>query len=78
MIKLGSMLTHINGKSRRKFLELLLSGEVGAQTIISEIGVDMSRFPTASHLCSWAGVAHAITRVPTNAEAVEQPREILR
>ena len=32
-------------------------GEVGAQTIISEIGVDMSRFPTASHLCSWAGVA---------------------
>lgn len=137
-IKLGSMLTHINGKSSRKFLELLLSGEeisleavdklrnyqlhssaeellqsldgflsplqkkllrsildhiddmtrriedidkiikeymkeyedaikaleeipgvgeVGAQTIISEIGVDMSRFPTASHLCSWAGVA---------------------
>lgn len=137
-IKLGSMLTHINGKSGRKFLELLLSGEeisleavdklrnyqlhssaeellqsldgflsplqkkllrsildhiddmtrriedidkiikeymkeyedavkaleeipgvgeVGAQTIISEIGVDMSRFPTASHLCSWAGVA---------------------
>jgi len=137
-IKLGSMLTHINGKGGRKFLELLLSGEeislevvdklrnyqlhssaeellqsldgflsplqkrllrsildhiddmtcriedidkiikeymkeyedaikaleeipgvgeVGAQTIISEIGVDMSRFPTASHLCSWAGVA---------------------
>lgn len=137
-IKLGSMLTRINGKSGRKFLELLLSGEeisleavdklrnyqlhssaeellqsldgflsplqkkllrsildhiddmtrriedidkiikeymkeyedaikaleeipgvgeVGAQTIISEIGVDMSRFPTASHLCSWAGVA---------------------
>lgn len=137
-IKLGSMLTHINGKSGRKFLELLLSGEeisleavdklrnyqlhssaeellqsldgflsplqkkllrsildhiddmthriedvdkiikeymkeyedaikaleeipgvgeVGAQTIISEIGVNMSRFPTASHLCSWAGVA---------------------
>ena len=137
-IKLGSILTHINGKSGRKFLELLLSGEeisleavdklrnyqlhssaeellqsldgflsplqkkllrsildhiddmtrriedidkiikeymkeyedaikaleeipgvgeVGAQTIISEIGVDMSRFPTASHLCSWAGVA---------------------
>ena len=138
-IKLGSMLTHINGKSGRKFLELLLSGEeisleavdklrnyqlhssaeellqsldgflsplqkkllrsildhiddmtrriedidkiikeymkeyedaikaleeipgvgeVGAQTIISEIGVDMSRFPTASHLCSWAGVVY--------------------
>ena len=25
--------------------------------IISEIGVDMSAFPTAKHLCSWAGVA---------------------
>lgn len=27
-----------------------------AQIIISEIGVDMSRFPTADHLASWAGV----------------------
>lgn len=27
-----------------------------AETIISEIGVDMSRFPSASHLCSWAGL----------------------
>jgi transposase len=27
-----------------------------AQTIISEIGVDMSRFPTAAHLASWAGM----------------------
>jgi transposase len=27
-----------------------------AQTIISEIGVDMSRFPTAAHLASWAGL----------------------
>ena len=25
-----------------------------AAVIISEIGVDMSRFPTAGHLCSWA------------------------
>ena len=137
-IKLGSKLTHINGKSGRKYLDLLLSGEeisldavddirnhqmhssaeeiltsldgiisplqrklirsvldhiddmtkrikdidkiikdyikdyedainaleeipgvgkIGAQTIISEIGKDMSRFPSASHLCSWAGVA---------------------
>jgi transposase len=28
-----------------------------AEVIVSEIGVDMSRFPTASHLASWAGVA---------------------
>lgn len=27
-----------------------------AETIISEIGVDMSRFPSAAHLCSWAGL----------------------
>ena len=27
-----------------------------AETIISEIGVDMSRFPTAAHLASWAGM----------------------
>jgi transposase len=27
-----------------------------AVSIISEIGVDMSVFPTAKHLCSWAGV----------------------
>jgi transposase len=30
-----------------------------AQTIIAEIGVDMSRFPTARHLAAWAGVAPA-------------------
>ena len=28
-----------------------------AQAIIAEIGVDMSRFPTANHLCAWAGLA---------------------
>jgi transposase len=27
-----------------------------AQVIVSEIGVDMSRFPTAAHLASWAGL----------------------
>ena len=27
-----------------------------ARLIISEIGTDMSRFPSADHLCSWAGV----------------------
>jgi transposase len=29
-------------------------GAVAAAAIIAEIGVDMSRFPTAGHLCSWA------------------------
>jgi transposase len=29
-------------------------GPVAAAVIIAEIGVDMTRFPTAGHLCSWA------------------------
>ncbi|WP_344620924.1 transposase, partial [Dactylosporangium salmoneum] len=41
-------------------MELLMSvpgvGERAAQVIISEIGVDMSRFPTAAHLASWAAL----------------------
>jgi transposase len=28
-----------------------------AQVIVSEIGIDMNRFPTANHLAAWAGVA---------------------
>jgi transposase len=31
-------------------------GELAARAIIGEIGVDMSRFPTAAHLASWAGL----------------------
>jgi len=33
--------------------------EPSAQAILAEIGVDMTRFPTAGHLCAWAGVAPA-------------------
>jgi transposase len=29
-------------------------GPIAAAAIIAEIGLDMSRFPTAAHLCSWA------------------------
>ena len=32
-------------------------GELSAQVIISEIGIDMSVFPTADHLTSWCGLA---------------------
>jgi len=31
-------------------------GKVSAQQIVAEIGHDMRRFPTAAHLCSWAGI----------------------
>lgn len=30
--------------------------DLSAQIIVSEIGIDMSRFPTAGHLISWAGL----------------------
>jgi transposase len=30
-----------------------------AEVMIAEMGVDMTRFPTAGHLCAWAGVAPA-------------------
>jgi transposase len=36
---------------------------VAAAAIVAEIGIDMSRFPTAGHLASWAGVC------PSNKES---------
>jgi transposase len=35
-------------------------GPIGAAEIIGEIGVDMTRFPTAAHLVSWAKFAPAV------------------
>ena len=32
-------------------------GVAAAQQIVAEIGADMTPFPTAGHLCAWAGVA---------------------
>jgi transposase len=35
-------------------------GVTAAHTMIAEIGLDMSRFPTAAHLCSWARFAPGV------------------
>lgn len=52
---------------RQRTLDLLMSIPgiqlLSALTILSEIGDDMSRFPSASHLASWAGVVRCITRL---------------
>jgi transposase len=44
----------------RKLIPVLTSipgiGELAARILLAEIGADMSRFPTAGHLISWAGL----------------------
>lgn len=37
-----------------RLVEIPGVGEIAAGVIISEIGIDMTRFPTPAHLCSWA------------------------
>ena len=48
------------GCAYRKAVEAICAmpgiGTISAEQIIAEIGVDMSRFPTAPHLCRWAGI----------------------
>ncbi|MEV6337640.1 transposase [Nocardia vinacea] len=38
----------------QRLTEILGIGPGGAQAILAEIGLDMTRFPTAVHLVSWA------------------------
>jgi transposase len=41
---------------RERLMTIPGVGKRAAEVIIAEIGVDMSRFPTAAHLASWAGI----------------------
>jgi transposase len=43
-----------------RIAEITGLGDIGAQAIVAEIGVDMGRFPTAAHLCSWARFAPTV------------------
>ncbi|HEX2313057.1 MAG TPA: transposase, partial [Thermomonospora sp.] len=43
-----------------RIAEITGLGDIGAQAIIAEIGVDMGRFPTPAHLCSWARYAPTV------------------
>ena len=44
-------------EARKKLEEMPGIGARSAQVILAEIGLDMSRFPTAGHLAAWAGLA---------------------
>jgi transposase len=49
---------HLKGFSEAMTLigTLPIQLQAGAAVVIAEIGVDMTRFPSASHIASWAGV----------------------
>ena len=44
--------------------------ELAATTIVSEIGVDMSKFDSSKHLCSWAGLT------PQNNESAGKKKSV--
>jgi len=50
----------VNVEPFRVAIEMLSAipgvGDLSATVIVSEIGIDMSRFETAAHLISWAGL----------------------
>lgn len=58
----------------RAAVEVLMTipgiGELSARTIVSEIGVDLDRFPSAAHLVSWAGLC------PRNDESAGKKRSV--
>jgi transposase len=61
--RIGEMTDIIKGQMQKyeeeidSLDEITGIGQTSAEIIIAEIGIDMSRFPTAAHLCSWAGLS---------------------
>jgi len=53
--EVGSAIAPFRGKAQLLITAPGISA-TAAEVVISEIGVDMSRFPTAGHLLSWAGM----------------------
>jgi transposase len=64
--RVEALISHMDGEVKasqapfRTLIELLMTipgiGPLAAPAILSEIGADMARFPTAGHLLSWAGL----------------------
>jgi transposase len=48
-----------------------------SEIIVSEIGTDMSRFPTANHLATWAGVAQETTKAPESSTR-DEPDKVIK
>lgn len=42
--------------ARRRLETIPGVAQLTAEAVLAEIGVDMSQFPSAAHLCSWAGI----------------------
>jgi len=50
-------------------MEMPGMGRRNAEEVLAEIGTDMSRFPSANHLASWAKMCPAITKARENVKA---------
>src|SRR5581483_5422166 len=48
------------GDAVERLVEIPGLGVVGASAVIAKIGLDMTRFPTAAHLASWARFARGV------------------
>src|SRR5262249_41871875 len=54
--------TRVPDRARDRLVTITGVAKRAAETIIAEIGVDMSPFPTAAHLASWGGMGPGTQR----------------